>query len=97
VATVIFSIGTFFAWQKSKKRGGKDGEQFSKASSENMLGGSLSKVNLQELVLYKLEELAAATSNFSDANKLGEGGFGAVYRVIPCHVEDSSSISASSF
>lgn len=80
VATVIFSIGTFFAWQKSKKRGGKDGHQFSKASSENVLGGSLSKVNLQELVLYKLEELATATSNFSDANKLGEGGFGAVYR-----------------
>ncbi|KAK3429142.1 hypothetical protein EUGRSUZ_E00546 [Eucalyptus grandis] len=80
VATVIFSIGTFFAWKKSKKRRGKDGEQFSEASTENMLGKSLSKVYLQELVLYKLEELAAATSNFSDANKLGEGGFGAVYR-----------------
>lgn len=80
VATLIFSIGTFFAWKKSKKRRGKDGEQFSAAPSENMLGENLSKVNLQELVLYKVEELAAATGNFSDANKLGEGGFGAVYR-----------------
>ncbi|KAI6703892.1 hypothetical protein NL676_013028 [Syzygium grande] len=81
VATVIFSIGSFFAWKKSKKQqGGKDGEQFPEASSENVLGENFNKVNLQELVLYKLEELAAATSNFSDANKLGEGGFGAVYR-----------------
>ncbi|KAF8038824.1 hypothetical protein BT93_B1387 [Corymbia citriodora subsp. variegata] len=82
VATFLFSIGTFFAWKKSKKQGGKDREQFSEVSSENVLGENLSKVNLQDLVLYKLEELAAATSNFSDTNKLGEGGFGAVYRGI---------------
>ncbi|XP_030439805.1 G-type lectin S-receptor-like serine/threonine-protein kinase At1g11330 [Syzygium oleosum] len=72
VATVIFSVGAFFAWKKSKKQGGKDGEQFPEASSENMLGESLSKVDLQDLVPYKLEELAAATSDFSDTNKLGE-------------------------
>jgi len=29
-----------------------------------------------------MDELASATNNFSDANKLGEGGFGPVYKVI---------------
>ena len=30
---------------------------------------------------FSYDELAAATDNFSKANKLGEGGFGPVYRV----------------
>lgn len=30
-------------------------------------------------VEYSYEELAAATNNFSIANKVGEGGYGAVY------------------
>ena len=33
-------------------------------------------------LLYDLSVLRAATNNFSDANKLGEGGFGPVYVVI---------------
>jgi hypothetical protein len=34
-----------------------------------------------ELPLMDLASIHAATSNFSTANKLGEGGFGPVYRV----------------
>jgi len=30
---------------------------------------------------YKYSDLKAATKNFSEKNKLGEGGFGAVYKV----------------
>jgi len=31
---------------------------------------------------FDLESILAATDNFSDANKLGEGGYGPVYKVI---------------
>ncbi|KAL3741987.1 hypothetical protein ACJRO7_017468 [Eucalyptus globulus] len=41
---------------------------------------NLSRVEFQEFVKYKIEELAAATANFGEANKLGRGGFGPVYK-----------------
>ncbi|KAK3433244.1 hypothetical protein EUGRSUZ_D00785 [Eucalyptus grandis] len=41
---------------------------------------NLSRVEFQEFVKYKIEELAAATGNFGEANKLGRGGFGPVYK-----------------
>lgn len=41
----------------------------------------LSEGNLEELSLFKMEMLANATSSFSEANKLGRGGFGPVYKV----------------
>lgn len=34
-----------------------------------------------ELQLFSFQSLAAATNNFSIENKLGEGGFGPVYKV----------------
>lgn len=34
-----------------------------------------------ELPLYDYEIIAAATEGFSTSNKLGEGGFGPVYKV----------------
>ena len=36
---------------------------------------------LQGPVIYKYKDLKSATQNFSDDNKLGEGGFGDVYKV----------------
>ena len=35
--------------------------------------------------LFDLNTIAVATGNFSDDNKLGEGGFGPVYKVIFFH------------
>lgn len=35
-----------------------------------------------EVPLFDFTEIANATNNFSDLNKLGEGGFGPVYKVI---------------
>ncbi|KAK7338992.1 hypothetical protein VNO77_19628 [Canavalia gladiata] len=40
----------------------------------------LSEVKLQELLLFKLEELETATHNFHLSNELGKGGFGPVYK-----------------
>lgn len=46
------------------------------ASTEN------NEFELQDLPVFNFEELATATNNFSLANKLGEGGFGPVYKVL---------------
>ncbi|RVW13830.1 G-type lectin S-receptor-like serine/threonine-protein kinase [Vitis vinifera] len=46
----------------------------------NMLGDNVNRVKLEELPLLDFEKLAAATNNFHEANKLGQGGFGPVYR-----------------
>lgn len=44
-------------------------------------GDNIDEVELQRLPLLKFEELATATTNFSLSNKLGQGGFGPVYKV----------------
>lgn len=35
-----------------------------------------------ESLEFDLNSIRVATDNFSDANKLGQGGFGAVYKVV---------------
>ncbi|TVU20006.1 hypothetical protein EJB05_36192, partial [Eragrostis curvula] len=42
--------------------------------------GADEEMRSSELLLYDLSTLRAATDNFSDENKLGEGGFGPVYK-----------------
>ena len=56
-------------------------------SNESLLFDYLNDVNLQELPIFNLEELATATNNFDLANKLGQGGYGPVYKVMVSHVE----------
>ncbi|TYJ48100.1 hypothetical protein E1A91_A01G036200v1 [Gossypium mustelinum] len=52
-----------------------------KFSTENVGEYSI-RVKLQQLRLFNFEELAIATGNFDHAKKLGQGGFGPVYRGI---------------
>jgi len=42
----------------------------------------LGATDLKGPVSFRYKDLKAATKNFSDENKLGEGGFGDVYKVI---------------
>ena len=56
-------------------------------SNESLLFDYLHDVKLQDLPIFNLEELATATNNFDMANKLGQGGFGPVYRVMVSYVE----------
>jgi len=35
-----------------------------------------------EFMVFDFEQLMEATDNFSEENKLGQGGFGAVYKVL---------------
>lgn len=63
------------------------GEANPKFPAEDKLGDNLNQVKLQELPLFSLQELASATNNFHQSNKLGQGGFGPVYRVMVALVE----------
>jgi len=38
-------------------------------------------IEITESLLFNFETLRVATGNFSEANKLGHGGFGVVYQV----------------
>ncbi|KAK7338994.1 hypothetical protein VNO77_19630 [Canavalia gladiata] len=44
--------------------------------------GELSHVKLQELLIFNFEKLLTATNNFHPSNKLGQGGFGLVYKIL---------------
>jgi len=46
----------------------------------------LGATELKGPVSFKYKDLKAATKNFSADNKLGEGGFGAVYKVNLCSI-----------
>jgi len=45
------------------------------------LSGELQQVKIQDVPVFNFENIAASTNHFNLANKLGQGGFGAVYKV----------------
>ena len=54
---------------------------------EDNQGHNVNQAKLEELPIFNLQELASATNSFHQSNKLGQGGFGPVYRVIGYLVE----------
>ncbi|KAF3943716.1 hypothetical protein CMV_029751 [Castanea mollissima] len=83
IITITVTIGViaiastaflFWRWMAKKKRAMKS------KSNESLLFDYLNDVKLQDLPIFNLEEMAKATNNFDMANKLGQGGFGPVYR-----------------
>ena len=62
-------------------------EVHKKFPGEDTLGDNLNQVKVQELPLFDFVMLASATNNFHECNKLGQGGFGPVYRVMVALLE----------
>ena len=55
-----------------------------KKSSDNdtqFVDAGVDQAEFKDLLLFIFKELEVATMNFSEINKLGEGGFGPVYKV----------------
>ena len=75
--------GTNISARKRKSRGLQQfngGEPFADYTSDSVIG-ELSHVKLQEILIFNFKDLASATNNFHSSNKLGQGGFGPVYKV----------------
>lgn len=57
-----------------------------KPTHNNLQGGDEPdwevEAELSEFSVYEFHQLLEATNNFSEENKLGEGGFGPVYKVV---------------
>ncbi|KAM7525164.1 hypothetical protein LguiA_015066 [Lonicera macranthoides] len=89
VGSIAIAICSFFTWKFMAKRKGdkidellrsKRGGSYQEFASESIPRANMSQSKLEELPLYNFESLKAATDNFHLANKLGEGGFGPVYK-----------------
>ncbi|TYI95942.1 hypothetical protein E1A91_D01G034400v1 [Gossypium mustelinum] len=79
---VIIIISALFLLRRMGQQRGSNKRRAQikgKFHSENM-GESSIGVKLQQLPLFNFEELATATNNFHPQKKLGQGGFGPVYK-----------------
>ncbi|KAK3188284.1 hypothetical protein Dsin_027845 [Dipteronia sinensis] len=90
VAAVLFGV---FAWRMCRRhRKNEENKADSQeirllrlrdgriGNNDNTYEGDQNQVESQDLPLFPLELTVEATQNFSDQNKLGEGGFGPVYK-----------------
>ncbi|KAM7525165.1 hypothetical protein LguiA_015067 [Lonicera macranthoides] len=89
IGSIAIAICSFFALKCLAKRKGtkrdellsfKRGKSYQGFAHESTHRANMSQSKLEELPLYNFEMLKDATDNFHIANKLGEGGFGPVYK-----------------
>ncbi|KAL1537439.1 non-specific serine/threonine protein kinase [Salvia divinorum] len=79
-AAVVVCVGAFLCWRLiDKHRGKKETIEMGNVVDLSLPDG-LSQVNIDELPLFTLAMLTNATGSFSEANRLGKGGFGPVYK-----------------
>ncbi|XP_058197233.1 G-type lectin S-receptor-like serine/threonine-protein kinase At1g11330 isoform X2 [Rhododendron vialii] len=87
--SIIMAICAYFAWKWMAKQKGMTKKRLFKLekqslspeySTETSFEDNMNQVKLEELPLFKFEKLAIATGNFDENNKLGQGGFGLVYK-----------------
>ncbi|PIN02587.1 Serine/threonine protein kinase [Handroanthus impetiginosus] len=84
---IFITICTYFLlkWYRGRKQKSwqlltRKGKTYPEYSKESVLKDNLNGVKLEELPFFKFEMLSNATSNFDSSCKLGEGGFGPVYK-----------------
>ncbi|GFQ07559.1 g-type lectin s-receptor-like serine/threonine-protein kinase at1g11330 [Phtheirospermum japonicum] len=86
VGVAFVSICIFMAWCWMARRKGKRIkdqkalETLQSDSSAIVLKDESENINIEELPLFTFKTLADATNQFHDANMLGRGGFGHVYK-----------------
>ncbi|XP_058073080.1 G-type lectin S-receptor-like serine/threonine-protein kinase At1g11330 isoform X2 [Magnolia sinica] len=83
VAAALIFLGAFgyLLWRRYKKPGMRRNDH---ANEMNGPDGLANGENISDLPLFSFHSIVAATGNFCTANKLGEGGFGPVYKgVLP--------------
>ncbi|XXG69302.1 hypothetical protein AAC387_Pa06g2207 [Persea americana] len=73
IVVILIILSTICAWLLIRKK--KKSQRKSETRYEEE-----TEITLPESVLFNLNALRAATNNFSPDNKLGEGGFGPVYK-----------------
>ncbi|KAF5794680.1 putative protein kinase RLK-Pelle-DLSV family [Helianthus annuus] len=77
-SAMLLLFGVAYACIKKRKRPHMKGTRNWYVFDEN--NSSLQIEHLDELTVFSLSEVARATCNFSVSNKIGEGGFGPVYK-----------------
>ncbi|KAK6917425.1 S-locus receptor kinase, C-terminal [Dillenia turbinata] len=84
IIAIAIGLSTYMIWRRMAKRrdvlSPNGREPFMTSPNKEMLEHDASHIQLQELSIFKLDKLTAATNNFAQSNKLGQGGFGDVYR-----------------
>ncbi|KZV53291.1 hypothetical protein F511_07585 [Dorcoceras hygrometricum] len=68
VASLLLAVGLFVFLRQRRKHKGREKLD------------SVDDMSIAESIQYDFNEIRAATDDFSDANKLGQGGFGGVYK-----------------
>ncbi|CAN6574394.1 unnamed protein product [Malus baccata var. baccata] len=79
VTGLLIVIFGYFLWKKTLGKKREQRNRYGETKSKFAAGG---ENNDAELPIFGLRALIAATNNFAEANKLGEGGFGPVYKGI---------------
>ncbi|CAJ2648775.1 unnamed protein product [Trifolium pratense] len=76
VGAIIVATCAYFFWSWSSKRSGQTNQENQIAN----LSGDVKQVKIEDLPLFEFKNISTATNNFSSANKIGQGGFGSVYK-----------------
>ncbi|RXH89859.1 hypothetical protein DVH24_032216 [Malus domestica] len=79
VTGLLLVIFGYFLWKKTVGKKREQRNRYGETKSKFAAGG---ENNDAELPIFGLRAIIAATNNFAEANKLGEGGFGPVYKGI---------------